>query len=392
VIETMDEKTRLTRLQAAANHEDCDREHRVSRRQVLRAGFATLTAGALSGAFGALAQSQDRSKEIHGIRPIDIHAHYFPQAFLNLIGEEGKRFKAAYRTTDQGFFIDTPVWSGGPISTRMIDLKQRIADMNQQGVAIQAISLTAPMVNWGDAEFSHKLARTWNDEASAAHQAYPSRLVGLLTLPMVYPDHAVDELNRAGKLPGMRGVYMATNINSQDLGDPMFEPIWARIEDLDLPVFLHPVETVGGERLHPFHFSNLLGTPFDTAIAACHLIFGGVLDRHPKLRICLSHGGGALPIVIGRVDHGWQVHPEIRHTAQPPSAYLQRFTYDTIVHSKSILEFVIKEVGAERVMIGSDYCYSMGYDRPIEVLEKIDLTGGQRKMILGGTAAKLLKL
>jgi aminocarboxymuconate-semialdehyde decarboxylase len=388
----MHEKTTLARLQAMAKHEDCHCEHRVSRRQVLQAGFATLTAGALSGPFDALAQSQDQPEEVPGIRPIDIHAHYFPETFLNLIVEEGKPFKASYRRTEKGFLIETPVWSGGPISTRMIDLKQRIADMDQQGIAVQAISLTAPMTNWGNAEFAHKLARAWNDEASAAHQTYPSRLVSLLTLPMLYPDHAIDELNRAGKLPGMRGVYMATNINNKDLDDPMFEPIWDRIEGLDLPVFLHPVETVGGERLHPFHFSNLLGTPFDTAIAACHLIFGGVLDRHPKLRICLSHGGGALPIVIGRVDHGWQVHPEIRHTAQPASTYLQRFTYDTLVHSKPIMEFVIKEVGAERVMIGSDYCYSMGYDRPVEFLEQIDITAAQRKMILGGTAAKLLKL
>jgi aminocarboxymuconate-semialdehyde decarboxylase len=388
----MAEKTTLSWLRTMAMHRDCDYEHRVSRRQVLQTGFAAIAAGAISGTADALAHSQHRGEEGQGIRPIDIHAHYFPEAFLNLIAEEGNRFKAAYRRTDKGFFIETPVWSGGPISTRMIDLKERIADMDQQGVAIQAISLTAPMANWGNAEFDHKLTRAWNDEASAAHQAYPSRLVSLLTLPMLYPDRAIDELNRASKLPGMRGVYMATNINNQDLDDPMFEPIWARIEDLDLPIFLHPVETVGGERLRPFHFSNLLGTPFDTAIAACHLIFGGVLDHHPKLRITLAHGGGALPVVIGRIDHGWQVHPEIRHMAQPPSAYLQRFTYDTIVHSKPIMDFVIKEVGAERVMIGSDYCYSMGYDRPVEFLEQMDLTGAQRRMILGGTAAKLLKL
>ena len=388
----MADKTKLTRLQTMAKHGDGACENRMSRRQVLQAGFATIAAGAFSGTFDALAQSQDQREALQGMRAIDIHAHYFPETLLNLIGEEGKPFNATYRRTEKGFFIETPVWSGGPISTRMINLKERIADMDQQGIAVQAISLTAPMTNWGNAEFSHKLARTWNDEASAAHQAHPSRLVSLLTLPMLYPDRAIDELNRAGKLPGMRGVYMATNVNNKDLDDPMFEPIWTRIEDLDVPVFLHPVETVGGERLHSFHFSNLLGTPFDTAVAACHLIFGGVLDRHPKLRICLSHGGGALPMVIGRVEHGWQVHPEIRHTAQPPSAYLQRFTYDTIVHSRSIMEFVIKEVGAERVMIGSDYCYSMGYDRPVEFLAQIDISTSQRKMILGGTAARLLKL
>ena len=371
---------------------DRDCEHLLSRRQVLQAGFATIAAGAIGGPADALSRSQARGEEVQGVRPVDIHAHYFPETFLNLIAEEGKRFNAACRRTEKEFFLETPVFSGGPISNSMIDVKQRVADMDQQGVAVQAISLTAPMANWGDAEFDNKLVQAWNNEASAAHKAYPTRLVSLLTLPMHHPDRAIDELNRASKLPGTRGVYMPTSINNQDLDHPVFEAIWARIANLDLPVFLHPVQTVGGERLKPFHFSNLLGNPFDTAIAASHLIFGGVLDRHPKLRVSLSHGGGALPIVIGRLDRGWQVHPEIRHMEQPPSAYLQRFTYDTIVHSKAIMEFVIKEVGAERVMIGSDYCYSMGYDRPIEFLEQIDLTSAQRRMILGGTAASVLNL
>ena len=174
----------------------------------------------------------------------------------------------------------------------------------------------------------------------------------------------------------------------------LFEPIFARIEALDLPVFLHPLTTVGGNRTKPYYLSNLLGNPFDTAIAACHLIFGGVMDRHPKLQVNLPHGGGALPILIGRIDHGWRVRPEIEklHMAQAPSTYLQRFTYDTIVHSKSVMEFVIREVGPERVMLGSDYCFDMGYERPVQFLEQVDLTSAQRRMILGDNAARLLKL
>ena len=174
----------------------------------------------------------------------------------------------------------------------------------------------------------------------------------------------------------------------------MFEPVFARIEALDLPVFLHPLTTLGGNRTKPYYLSNLLGNPFETAVAASHLIFGGVLDRHPKLQVNLPHGGGALPILIGRLDHGWEVRSEFDHARMPnpPSAYLQRFTYDTIVHSKSIMEFVIREVGAERVMIGSNYCFDMGVERPRELLEQINLPGAQRKMILSENAARLLKL
>jgi aminocarboxymuconate-semialdehyde decarboxylase len=383
----------------------CSCKGDVSRRQILQAGVAAAVCAAANPAGlpaeGATAQgkSQGKSRVIQdaasaGFRAIDIHAHYYPQGFLDLIAEEGKRFNAEYRMAREGFYISAPAGSIGPLPTKFIDLKQRLADMDEQGVAMQAISLTTPMVNWADADFSLKLSRTWNEAASEAHTAYPNRLVALMILPMLDPDRAIDELNRAAKLPGMRGVYMGTNVNNRDLDDPLFEPIFAKIEQANLPVFLHPLQTVGGERTKPWYLSNLLGNPFDAAIAACHLIFGGVLDRHSKLQICLPHGGGALPMLIGRIDHGAQVRAEIKllHLPQPPSAYMQRFTYDTIVHSKPVMEFLVRQVGAERILLGSDYCFDMGYDRPVQFLEEINLTSAQRKMILGGNASRMLKI
>jgi aminocarboxymuconate-semialdehyde decarboxylase len=371
----------------------------VSRRQLLQAGLAAAAiAVGTSEVFGQN-QAESRSRNAQalratGARAIDIHAHYYPQSFLDLIADEGKRFKAEYRMTAEGFYLSAPAGTIGPLPTKIIDLKQRLADMDAQGVSMQAISLTTPMVSWADADLSLKLARTWNDAASEAHKAYPTRLVALMILPMLDPDRAIDELNRAAKLPGMRGVYMGTNVNNRDLDDPLFEQIFAKIEQLSVPVFLHPLQTVGGERTKPWYLSNLLGNPFDAAIAACHLIFGGVLDRHPKLQICLPHGGGALPMLIGRIDHGAQVRAEIKllHLPQPPSAYMRRFTYDTIVHSKPVMEFLIREVGAERILLGSDYCFDMGYDRPVEFLEQINISSAKRKMILSENAAKLLKL
>src|SRR3981081_1752698 len=329
-----------------------------------------------------------------GVRTVDIHAHFFPQSYLDVLAAEGPRFNVEYRAAEEGFYIKTEVRFQGPLPYRIVDLKKRIADMDAQGTAVQAMSLTGPMAHWGDEDVSHKLSRAWNDAASAAHLEYPTRLFGFLTLPMLFPDRAIDELNRASKLPGIRGVYMGTNIDHRDLDDPLFDPIFARIEALDLPVFLHPLQVVGGQRTAPFSLSNLLSFPFDTAIAACPLIFGGVLDRYPKLQITLPHGGGVLLMLIGRIDHGSTVRPDIKklQLPRPPSQYLQRFTFDTIVHSKSVMEFVISEVGAERIMIGSDYCFDMGYERPVHFLDEWATSSRKRKRILGENAARMLKL
>src|SRR5579872_2166582 len=366
----------------------------VSRRTLLQGGFAVAVSsmGSVSDALHAESPVPSALKR-QGIRAIDIHAHYYPQAYFDLFLTEGQRFNAEFRMTEKGFFFKTSAESDGPLPIKFIDLKQRLADMDAQGVAVQALSLTDPMVYWADGEVSHKLAVAWNDGAIAAHQAYPDRFVVLATLPMLDPDHAIDELNRVSKLPGVRGVYMGTNIDNHDLDDPLFEPIFSRIEALDLPVFLHPLAPiVGGNRLQPYFLNRMVAYPFDTTIAACHLIFGGVMDRHPNLQVTLPHAGGVLPALIGRLDHGWNAIPAARHSAHTPSAYLHRFMYDTISHSKPMMEFIISQVGVERVMMGSDYCFAIGYDRPVEVVEELRLSSEQRKMILGGTAAKILKI
>jgi len=373
----------------------CSCHYEVSRRKVLQGGLAAAAVGSMSGVSDALLAEPavPAARKTTGARAIDIHAHYFPQAYFDLFNTEGQRYNAEFRMTEQGFFFKTPIESSGPLPSKFIDLKQRLADMDAQGVAVQALSLTGPMVYWADGEFSHKLAMTWNDAAIAAHQANPDRFVVLATLPMLDPDRAVDELNRVSKLPGVRGVYMGTNIEGRDLDDSLFEPIFTRIEALDLPVFLHPLTpTVGDKRLGPYGLINSIGFPVDTTIAACHLIFGGVLDRHPRLQVTLPHAGGVLPNLIGRLDHGWKVNPAAKHNAHAPSEYLHRFMYDTILHSKPTMEFIISLVGIERIMMGSDYCFVVGYDRPVENVEELHLSADQRKMILGGTAAKILKI
>ncbi len=142
---------------------------------------------------------------------------------------------------------------------------------------------------------------------------------------------------------------------------------------LGLPVFLHPQQTVGGNRLSNYYLSNLLGNPFDTAIAASHLILGGVLDQYPQLHVSLPHAGGALPILVGRLDAGWTSRPETRRLAQKPSSYLTRFSYDTVSHSGPVLDYLIANVGIDHLVLGSDYCFDMGYEQPVRFVESVGL-------------------
>jgi aminocarboxymuconate-semialdehyde decarboxylase len=323
---------------------------------------------------------------------IDIHAHYYPQSYLDVLGSDGKPFGGEYMQTPDGYLLKGGGFSGGPFPAKFTDLKLRLADMDAQGVQVHALSLTRPMPYFGSPDFALKLARAFNDAANEAHLQYPTRFVGLMTLPMTDRDRAMDELERASRLPGIRGVYLGCNVEGRDFSDPEYLPLFKRIEALGFPVFLHPNGAIGGKRFDPFYLANILGNPFDTTIAACHLIYGGVMDQCPNLRITLPHAGGAIPMLIGRMDQGFAVRRDVPNLPQPPSAYMRRFTYDIIGHKASVVKFLISEVGAERVMLGSDYCLDMGFLRPVQDLDTLGLNVRDRDLILHRTAASLLKI
>jgi len=324
---------------------------------------------------------------------IDIHAHFYPEAYLRLIARNGEAF-------DAGAELDAPAamtlrvrGRTQKLQRRMVDVSLRIAEMDRAGVGVHALSLTAPMVDWAGETLAEALSVAYNDAAAQAHVDWPERLVGLASLPWRYPNLAVKELERMAGNPGIRGAYAPTRVEDRDLDDEAFYPVFERLEALGWTLFLHPYTVVEPKRLAPFYLTNLLGNPFESAIAAAKLIFGGVMDRFPRLEVCLPHGGGALPYVIGRLDHGKRVRPELAHRERDASAYLGRFYFDTVTHSARALGFLIDLVGADRVMLGSDYCFDMGYERPVEVVSDhtgIDAAG--QAQILGGTAKRLLRL
>lgn len=329
---------------------------------------------------------------MHGHSAIDIHAHYFPEPYLRLIEKEGAASDAGCDFSDpKGPSITIGATKMPPLAHRFTDVDLRVAEMDEIGVEVHALSLTAPMVGWAEGTLALKLSEAFNDSLGEAHAKYPDRLVGLATLPWHQPDLAVKELDRIAKIPGIRGVYSATRVRNRELGDEAFYPIYERIEDLGLNLFLHPVTVVEPQRLAQYYLTNLLGNPFESAIASAHLIFSGVLDRYPKMEVCLPHAGGAFPYLVGRLDRGRTVRAELKHMKKSPFDYLRRLHYDTVAHSADALAYLLDIVGADRVMLGSDYCFDMGYQRPVEVVTAhpgIDSEG--EALILGGNARRLL--
>jgi aminocarboxymuconate-semialdehyde decarboxylase len=323
---------------------------------------------------------------------IDTHAHWYPQEWIDLMDKDGGREGAKIERNAAGYkFV-----GGGLVNAftdEFISLDLRLEGMKRQGVDMNALSLTTPMVYFASPAFGLALSQVYNDAASAAHLKYPDKFVGLAQVPMQDPVLALKELERAAKLPGMRGLYLATNIAGAELDDKRYWDIYARCEELGWGIYLHPVYTIASERMTRFYLKNLCGNPYDTGIAAACLIFGGVMDRFPRLEVNLPHAGGTMPGLIGRWDHGTKVRAELRHMKQLPSAYLRRFTYDCIGHDDTINLNLVRLVGADRVLLGSDYCFDMGLDQPVQTVERlVDVPEADRDLILGKTAARLLHI
>ena len=265
--------------------------------------------------------------------------------------------------------------------------------MAEQQVSAQVLSLSQPMVYWAGREDGNTLATLYNDCLAEAHQADPAAFVGLATLAMQAPDLAVREIERLPSLPGIRGVCLATCVLERDLSDPIFNPVWERLEALNLPVFLHPTFVLAPERLERYYLTNLLGNPFETAVAAAHLIFGGVLDRYPALEFVLPHAGGAFPWLVGRLRRGWQKRPDLQPLSADPLSYLRRFHYDTIGYSPDVLDYLLQHIGADRIMMGSDYCFPIAYERPVDIVASHPaLSANDQTAILEGNARRLLRL
>ena len=273
--------------------------------------------------------------------------------------------------------------------------EQRIADMDLMGIDIQAISPAPRQTYYGaDPELGLAVSRVQNDEIAAIVAKYPDRFTGLGTIPLQSPEHAIAELERLHRSLGMRGIEILTHVAGEDLSADRFRKIFQRIEELGLVVFMHPDGFTEARRFHDHYFANVIGNPFDSTVALHHLIFGGVLEDCPGLKLVVAHGGGYLPAYAGRIDHAASARPDTAtRLKRMPGEYLRRVYFDSLVYTHAQLEFLVAQYGADHILVGTDYPADMGEIDPIGFIERSpNLDDATRRAILGGNAARLLGL
>ena len=327
---------------------------------------------------------------------IDTHAHWYASDFVALLEAQAEQNGALMSRSKKGnpVFALPGIGQKSTMKPEMMEPGLMIDAMNARRIDAYVLSLTNPMVYWAPPQFGLELSKTWNDASAAAHAEHPDRFIGTMMLPLQDPALALPEIERAATLRGMRALYMATHVNGKNLDDKSLWPVYERCEKLGLPILLHPLYPCGGKRYGTQYFlRNLLGNPYEVGIAAASLVFGGVLDAFPRLTVMLPQAGGTFPWLVGRMDHGWEVRKECQNIEHAPSEYLQRFYYDTITHHPGIMRSLIDLVGAERVVLGSDYDQDMSYERPVEFVDSIPgLSARERSLILEDNAARLLNL
>src|SRR5712691_292295 len=321
---------------------------------------------------------------------IDVHAHVLvPEVYA--VAAEHNIFSEL--PTDPGVTEEMRQKirdRAGMVLGRMSDVTDRIARMDTMGIDVQVLSasLVHQGLEWADAQTSLRLARTTNDWIAKAVAAHPTRFIGLGTLPLHVPALAVAELERCLRELGLKGVAISTTAGPLELGDPQLEPFWAKAEALGALVYVHP----GGNRdrrFKRFHLWNSVGQAFEEAMAISSLMYDGVLEAFPQLKICISHGGGYMPYYMGRIDRNYLEKANTRvNMRKPPIEYLRMLYFDSCVYERPVLQHLVDKVGADRVLLGSDY--PVGEGKPIEfVRESETLSSVQKEQIVGANAAAL---
>ena len=325
---------------------------------------------------------------------IDIHTHILPEnipAWKEKFGYGGfihldhhKPCCARMMRDDGRFFreVEDNCWSA----------EKRITECDHHHVHVQVLSTVPVMFSyWAKPKDCLEISQFLNDHIADIVQRFPKRFVGLGTIPMQDPKMAIAELERCKNI-GLKGVQIGTNVNQENLNEPKYFEIFAACEKLGMAVFVHPWEMMGEANMQKYWLPWLVGMPAETSRAICSMIFGGVLERLPNLRIAFAHGGGSFPSTVGRVQHGFDCRPDLTAIDNnvAPKDYIGRFWIDSLVHDKNMLDFVVNQFGANRVALGSDYPFPLGENIPGELIKSMPWDDAKKSMLLHGAALEWL--
>jgi aminocarboxymuconate-semialdehyde decarboxylase len=325
-------------------------------------------------------------------KAIDVHAHILAEDTIALWQKEVPKVAPHLSEIDADFSV---IELGGvpyrPFPRGGWDLERRLKDMDAAEVDVQVLSNTPQTFLYNqDASLTATTAALQNDQIAKLVKARPDRFMGMGTLPMQDTDRAIAELTRAVRELGLVGAQIGSHVEGKNLDDPSLAPFWAAVAALDAFIMIHPMKPAGGDRTKSYYLGNLIGNPLDTTIAAASLVFGGVMEKYPKLKILLVHGGGYVPYQYGRWSHGYKVREEgKRFLKVDPEASVRRFYYDTITHGKPALEYLVNTMGASHVVLGSDYPYDMGNWELVREACALPIAEADKAKILGGNAMAL---
>jgi aminocarboxymuconate-semialdehyde decarboxylase len=321
---------------------------------------------------------------------IDTHAHIIvPEILREAKPAEEWRPRVVWENGKQ--FVEYSGKRIGSATREFVSPEKILDEMNKSGVDAVLLCPWVSLVRYeANAEESLGSCQVQNDALVSLVKKYPQQIAALGMVPLQDIALSIKELERLMK-SGLKGVEIGTHVNGVYPGDARFRPLWEACESLDAFVFIHPVESGGRAELRDYYMWNVIGNPMETTVAAGHLILSGMLDAYPRLKILLAHGGGALPYLHGRLDRGFKQRPEINKViSRPPTEYLKQFYFDTITHDPVVLKNLVDHVGADHVLLGSDYPFDMGNENPVDLVRSANLGTENEKKILGDNASQLL--